>query len=159
MRRLGIFSLVGAAGAVVQLGSLALLVHGLGAPYLPATALAVVLTVQHNFLWHERWTWRDRAEAARPSRWRRCLAFHLGNGLVSLLGNLVVTALAVERLGLAPLPANVVAIAACAAANFLVADRIVWRRAVPARLPLPSLQGRGVPSWVAPASWWKDARS
>lgn len=159
MRRLGIFSLVGAAGAVVQLASLALLVHGFGVPYLPATALAVALAVQHNFLWHERWTWRDRAGAARASRWRRCLALHLGNGFVSIVGNLVVMALAVDALGLAPLPANVVAIGACAATNFLVADRIVWRRAVPARSFLPSFQGKGVRSWVAPASWWKRIRS
>jgi putative flippase GtrA len=137
MRRLLVFSLIGAAGAVVQLAALALLVHGLGVPYLPATACAVVLAVQHNFLWHERWTWRERAIPCRDRRWRRCLAFHLGNGLVSLAGNLVVMPMAVEVFHFALLPANLGAIAACCAANFLVADRKVWGPRDGTRRPRP----------------------
>jgi hypothetical protein len=82
--------------------------------------------VQHNFHWHERWTWRERA-GARPRAWRRrCLAFHLGNGLVSLAGNLIVMTAAVGALGMPPVRANLVAIAACWPASFLVADRLVW---------------------------------
>lgn len=126
MKRLGAFSLVGLLGAVVQLAVLALLVHGLGVPYHAATALAVVVTVQHNFHWHERWTWRHRASAGRRAWRHRCLAFHLGNGLVSLGGNLLVMSVAVGWLGMPPVRANLVAIAACWLANFFVADRVVW---------------------------------
>ena len=35
--------------------------------YLPATALAVeATTVLHSFVWHQRWTWRDRRRTASP---------------------------------------------------------------------------------------------
>jgi len=56
------FNAVGAMGIAVPIASLALLVSGLGVHYLPATAIAIELSLLHNFLWHERWTWRDRTE-------------------------------------------------------------------------------------------------
>ena len=57
------FNGVGAIGFALQLALLALLLR-LGLHYLAATALAVELTILHNFAWHERWTWRDRPAAA-----------------------------------------------------------------------------------------------
>ena len=57
------FNAVGAIGIAVQLAVLTLLKSGLGLNYLLATALAVEVTVLHNFFWHERFTWGDR-----PSR-------------------------------------------------------------------------------------------
>ena len=58
--RVPAFVTVGAIGFLLQLGSLAFLTMVVGWPYGPATAIAVQLAVMHNFLWHERWTWRDR---------------------------------------------------------------------------------------------------
>jgi putative flippase GtrA len=58
------FNVVGAMGVAVQLASLTLLVSGLGVHYLPATAIAIELSLLHNFLWHERWTWRERRHNA-----------------------------------------------------------------------------------------------
>ena len=67
------FNAVGLAGVIVQLGVLAALTRFAGWHYLPATLVAVELTLLHNLAWHERWTWRDRpdvvdrgASAARP---------------------------------------------------------------------------------------------
>jgi len=54
------FNAVGLMGICVQLAILALLRSGLGWNYLLSTALAVEITVIHNFLWHERFTWADR---------------------------------------------------------------------------------------------------
>ena len=62
-RRVPAFLAVGALGFLIQIGSLALLTMAAGWPYEPATAMAVQLTVLHNFFWHERWTWRDRTAA------------------------------------------------------------------------------------------------
>jgi len=59
------FNVVGAMGIAVQLAALTLLVSGLGVHYLPATALAIELSVLHNFFWHERWTWGDRTGSAK----------------------------------------------------------------------------------------------
>lgn len=120
------FNVVGLLGFSVQLAVLALLVHsGLG--YLPATALAVESAVLHNFLWHERWTWRDRAATGR-ARLARLWRFQLLNGVVSLAGNLLLMHVLVGRGGMPPLAANVAAVAACAALNFLGADRLVFSR-------------------------------
>lgn len=54
------FNLVGALGMGVQLGTLALLDRQMPGHYLVATALALEITLLHNFAWHVVYTWRDR---------------------------------------------------------------------------------------------------
>ena len=61
------FNLVGGMGIVVQVLVLLVLKTGLHLHYLVATALAVEAAVIHNFLWHERFTWADRAGRASPA--------------------------------------------------------------------------------------------
>jgi putative flippase GtrA len=68
------FMTVGLGGFIVQLAAVTLLARA-GLADAPATALAVELAILHNFVWHERWTWRATAEvqpasgaAARPAR-------------------------------------------------------------------------------------------
>ena len=85
LRRWLAFNGVGAIGVAVQLAVLAVLVRGAGLHTLIATAIAVEAAILHNFLWHERWTWADRAssgqadlkvcsyERVRYERWRRWL--------------------------------------------------------------------------------------
>jgi hypothetical protein len=63
------FNAVGALGVGVQLAVLLTLKSGFHLAYLPATALAVEVTVLHNFLWHERYTWADRVQTS----WRKSL--------------------------------------------------------------------------------------
>ena len=115
------FSLVGAAGIVVQLGTLALLTSS-GVHYLLATALAVEAAVLHNFVWHQNFTWNDR-EGAILGRLAR---FHATNGAISILGNLALMRLLVGGFGMPPVPANLLSIASCFLANFLAADRVVF---------------------------------
>jgi dolichol-phosphate mannosyltransferase len=119
------FHLVGALGIGVQLAALSLLA-GAGVGYLAATALAVEAAVVHNFVWHERMTWRDRATPLLRQVLGRFLRFQMANGLISLLGNLLVMRLLVGVLHLPVLWANLGAIAACAALNFVVSDRLVF---------------------------------
>lgn len=119
------FNGVGAIGFALQLGLLALLLR-FGLHYLAATAIAVELTILHNFWWHERWTWRDRPAGARI-RAQRLWRFHAANGLVSLTGNLFLMHLFVGLLGLPPVPANLAAVVACALVNFTASDRFVFR--------------------------------
>jgi putative flippase GtrA len=54
------FNFVGGIGIVVQFLALFVLKSVLHFDYLIATALAVEMAVVHNFVWHERFTWRDR---------------------------------------------------------------------------------------------------
>jgi putative flippase GtrA len=134
------FNLVGALGIAVQLGALALLRSGLHLDYLLATALAVETAVIHNFLWHERFTWRDRTggPGSRPrvsdanlgySRsFARLACFNLTNGAVSIAGNLVLMRALVGTFRLNYLIANLAAVTVCSAANFLLSDKIVFVR-------------------------------
>jgi putative flippase GtrA len=98
----------------------------LGVHYLPATAIAVELTILHNFAWHERWTWRDRPAPPRD-RIRRLWRFHAANGLISMAGNLLLMRLFVGLCGLPPIVANLLAVIACALVNYRASDRFVFR--------------------------------
>lgn len=124
MSRFGIFSLVGAGGAVVQVLLFDALVRGLRVPAAAAAPIAVELALCHNFLWHERLTWRG---AAAHQRFLRLVRFHAANGLVSIGGNTALTWLLVDYSHVPALPAAVASIAVCAPLNFLLADRWVYR--------------------------------
>lgn len=121
------FNAVGLIGVGVQLAALALFAEVLRWHYLAATAAAVEVAVLHNFAWHEVWTWRDRGQDA-GSRTGRLLRFHLGNGLVSLLANLVFMKILAGSLHVPLLPANLISIGIAALLNFAVSEWWVFRR-------------------------------
>ena len=111
------FNAVGIVGAGVQLGVLALLAK-LKVNYLIATALAVETAVLHNYFWHVKWTWAGR----RGHLWR----FHLANGLVSIVSNLLLMRLFTGQFGWPVVPANVLAITLTSIVNYLLGDRWVF---------------------------------
>jgi putative flippase GtrA len=114
------FNLVGAMGMVVQLAALALLNRWIAGHYLCASATAVELAVLHNFVWHLRFTWRDRRDDS--ALLSRLLRFHFSNGLVSMMGNLVVMRILVHGARLPLLAANCIAILCCSIVNFCLGD-------------------------------------
>jgi len=127
-----IFSSVGLMGIAVQMTCLIVLTRALGINYLTATALAVEAAILHNFWWHVRWTWSDRQ--ARPREIvRRLVRFHATTGIVSIGGNLVLTATLV-RLGVHYVEANLIAVTACSAANFMLAHFKVFAPAIAAAM-------------------------
>ena len=73
------FCAVGASGVLVNLLSLAVLADGLALQVNLASALAIELSINSNFVINEAWTFRDRHRGRRLKRW---LKFHL----VSLVG-------------------------------------------------------------------------
>jgi putative flippase GtrA len=121
------FNLVGAIGIVVQLAVLGILNGALKLDYLPATALAVEAAVLHNFLWHERFTWAERACVTRRQALLRLVRFNFTTGAVSILGNLLLMRLLVGLAHLPSLAANLASIAGCSLLNFLVSEYIVFR--------------------------------
>jgi putative flippase GtrA len=127
LRRWLAFNFVGGLGILIQLSTLAALTAGVGLHYLLATGLAVEVTVLHNFIWHERWTWRDRAGQDKPGRWKRLLRFQISNGALSLGGNLVLMQLLVGTGAMNYTLANLVSITLCSILNFLATDRLVFR--------------------------------
>lgn len=114
------FSAVGLIGMGVQLAVLAILLRW-RAHYLLATALAVEIALLHNYVWHRRWTWAGR-EQGRAS----LLRFHLANGLLSLVSNLLWMRLLTGWWGMPAVPANVLAITATALLNFSLGERWVF---------------------------------
>jgi putative flippase GtrA len=136
LRRFLRFNLASALGIGVQMGTLWLCLHGASLHYLPATAVAVTAAVLHNFVWHWRWTWGDRAipATAAPAVLAR---FALANGAVSLASNLAVVSLLVGAAGLDALPASLMAIAAGGLINFYLGDRAVFLAPATARRRFP----------------------
>jgi putative flippase GtrA len=130
-RRCTAFITVGALGFLVQTAALAALMSVAHWTWLPATLVAVELAVLHNFFWHERWTWRDQTGARVPSlaALQRLLRFHAANGLVSIAGNAALMALLVAVVGMPALIANLLAVGVMTVANFVMADRWVFRSA------------------------------
>jgi putative flippase GtrA len=125
------FNFVGGIGIGVQLAALAFLRSVLHLDYLVATALAVEATVIHNFLWHERFTWADRGANGRAHSLIRFVKFNGTNGLVSIVGNLLLMRLLVGMLEMNYAVANLVAIATCSLVNFLLSDRLVFESVRP----------------------------
>ena len=123
------FNAVGVLGFAFQSGTLFVLTH-MAHPigYLAATAIAVELAVLNNFVWHQRWTWRDRPTVTMQATLARLVKFHVTNGLVSIAGNLVFMSILVGRLHLPVTPANLVSVVACSIFNFILADRIAFQR-------------------------------
>ena len=121
------YNLVGALGLCVKFGVLIALSEIAHLNYLWATALAVEAAVLHNFTWHIRWTWRDRS-AGLPLRevLLRLLRFHLANGAVGMLVNLVMMRLLVEKAGMHYLLSNAVATVTAGTANFLLSEFFVF---------------------------------
>ena len=100
-----------------------MLKSGLHLDYLLATALAVEVTVIHNYLWHERFTWGNRA----GDPYWRFVKFNLTAGIFAIMGNLLLMKLLVGWAGMNCLLASVGTIAACSVVNFLLSDRLVFQ--------------------------------
>lgn len=120
------FNLVGLGGVLLQLGLLDTWMHFSLGNYLLGTCVAVEAALLHNFGWHCVYTWRDRPAGGTADVWMRGVRFHLSNGGVSLVGNLLLMRLLVTGLGSPVLFANMLAILACSAVNFFLGDRWVF---------------------------------
>lgn len=121
--RWGKFNLVGFMGFGAQLGSLAALSRIVPGHYLIETAIALELTLLHNFVWHVHYTWSDRREATLLAQ---CVRFHLSNGLVSFIGNLALMKVLVDGARLPILAANAIAILCCSLINFCFSETWVF---------------------------------
>lgn len=128
-RRLVRFSAVGVIAASVQLALLDGLIRLGWDPFL-ANVVGILVSIQVNFLLSARVIWPDRPI---HGRWRQSwVAFH-GAMLSTTLLNLAVFALA--SLVVPRLIAAMAGIAVGATINYLVGDRLVFRRGLPSGKP------------------------
>jgi putative flippase GtrA len=118
------FNLIGVMGFALQTATLWTLVHWSGLPSSVSVAIAVLVAVSHNFLWHERFTWRDRPRTERARRW---LSFNISTGVISLITNVGVTMVVMTLTGLPVVASNIIAVVSASLLNFLIADRLVFR--------------------------------
>ncbi len=123
-RRLARFSLVGAIGFVVQFAVLSLLA-AIKTSYLVATVGAVESAILHNFIWHRLFTWPGR-QSSLAETLSAFLRFNLSNGLISLIGNVLLMGLFSGEMHLPLLPANLMSTAICALGNFWISDHWVF---------------------------------
>jgi putative flippase GtrA len=144
------FVVIGAMGFGVQIAVLSAAVTAAHVAYPLAVALGVEAAVVHNFIWHERWTWADRTGATDILG--RLVRFHASNGLCSVIGNVIATTIAVERLRLPLIAANACAVAATSVVNFVLADRWVFARRLGVAAVCLSLGGSGTASAADPKS-------
>lgn len=151
------FYAIGGIGFAVQLVVLGTLVEWARLDYLVATALATEISVLHNFVWHEYWTWRDRTAVDGAGLWGRCLRFNAASGTISVVGNVVFTALFANLLGIHYVAANVLAVATCSILNFLAADRLVF--VAPRPVPAPAMAPRSARAQAALAARRHPMRS
>ncbi|HEY7292133.1 MAG TPA: GtrA family protein [Vicinamibacterales bacterium] len=126
------FGAVGAMGFVVQVAVLAALTSLAGWTWLPATVVSVEFAILHNFLWHERWTWAHRGDStlrgsSTAATWRRFVKFNTGTAVTSMAGNVALMAVFIGVCRFGTMASNVAAVATVSAANFLLADRWVFR--------------------------------
>ena len=121
------FNAVGALGVVVQLAAFGLLFSLLRLNYMPAAGLAVEAAVLHNFVWHERFTWRERPVQSPRGLSGRLLRFHAGNGLVSIAGNLALMRALIGGMHLDHYLAAGISIAMCSGLNFALSEWFVFR--------------------------------
>jgi putative flippase GtrA len=120
------FALAGTGGFIVQIATMAVLTSLFDVNYLVATLIAVEAAILSNFIWHQRWTFRDRS-----GTWlARLIQFNALNVITSIFGSIFMTALFVEILGLQPVIANAASVAALSLVNFVSADRLVFRAGV-----------------------------
>ncbi len=116
------FALTGGAAGVVQLILLALLTRH-GWPGLAANGVAFLFAAQVNFALSVTFTWRDRF--AGRGLWRHWLAFHGAIASTAVVNMLVFAA---ARNVLPALAASALGIGVAAVGNFIVSDRLVFRR-------------------------------
>ncbi len=131
IRRFLRYYLVGAMGLGVKFSVLTALVELAGVGYLASTAVAVEAAVMHSFIWHLRWTWRDRSIGFSRRESLMCLLrFHLGTGAVAMLANLLVTRFLVQEFGIHYAAANLTATVFAGLANFMISNFFVFASGV-----------------------------
>ncbi len=120
------FGMVGASGAGVNLGLLALFVQVAGMDEIVSVALSYEISILTNFMLNEIWTFRDRRVPGRKSLLIRAVKFNM----VSLVGwaiNLAVFSMVFKIAGIHYIVSEIIAIGAATLWNFFANVKWTWR--------------------------------
>jgi putative flippase GtrA len=116
------FSVVGATGVFVNMGTLYLLTELAGIPYFVGSVVAIELSIATNFWMNLIWTWRDRSEVG--TLWTKLWRYHVGAGATAFLGNYLILIGLTELFGVNYLISNLVGIGVGTLSNYVIND--VW---------------------------------
>jgi len=108
------FATVGASGYVINLVVFAAAVHGAGLDKGIAATAAFIVALSNNFVWNRLWTFRAGEGHAGFQAARFCVV-----SIAAFAFNLVVLYTLVDGLGMAPVPAQALAIATATPLNFI----------------------------------------
>jgi dolichol-phosphate mannosyltransferase len=125
LQRFGRFAGVGMVGFALQL-AIVFALTAAGVNYLIATGLAVELAILHNFVRHELHSWRGTRATSTAAVAGRLLLFNGSTAVVSIAGNVILTALLVGFLHVAPVVATALAVTALSIVNYTVARRWIF---------------------------------
>ena len=134
------FGLVGASGTVINVAVLyvaqeflLLAIEDFQSRLNYSIALAITVATISNFYWNRRLTWRDRKHEVHRSALLLFFKYVMAAGLSIVLQSLLTKWLA---LSMHYILANVAAIALASVCNFLVNDRMTFRRRRKTQAPL-----------------------
>jgi putative flippase GtrA len=111
------FGAVGASGYVVNLLVFAALAKGLDLHHVPAAVGAFCVAVTNNFFLNRAWTFRRQGSRDHHAGFQAARFFTVS--IIGLGVNIAVLAALVDLAGLAPLPAQAIAVAVAMPVNFI----------------------------------------
>ncbi len=120
------FGLVGISGMVVNLGILQILLFS-GISGFIALFFAIVTAILNNFIWNDRWTFRDASLRQATTAWYRLRLFYLvsaGGAVINYAVALVLN----QTFGIRIDVADLIGILIGFAWNFLINRRFTWGR-------------------------------
>ena len=115
------FNLVGLSGVAVNEGLLLLFVF-LGIYYLYASAVAIEISIDSNFILNDLWTFRDRRHGHAGVR---LMKFN-GLMLIGLVANLAIVYAGTEYFGIYYALSNLIGIAAAFLLRYWLSIRFAW---------------------------------
>ena len=116
------FAVVGALGTLLNLLLMSFMVEVFATGLLPASVLAIEISIIHNFLFNNFWTFdRQRSEGSLTKRFLHFNLLSCG----SLVINVAVTAVLI-RIGVWYLFAQAIGIATAFTSNYLISTRLVF---------------------------------
>lgn len=114
------FCIVGASGVVVNMFFFWFFYKKLGIYSLIASLLAIQLAIINNFLWNDKWTWKEKRKPGIGEFFKRLTKFAFASNLVSASGNLLGVFVFLNLLKWHYLFSNFLAISLGVVLNFLV---------------------------------------
>ncbi len=127
IQRLLRFGIVGGTGVVVNYGFYVLFHDYFGIYDLAALVLAIELSILNNFIFNERWTFKDRSRGDAVTYLRRMLAFNLSSGIVAFSVQVLNQWVETRIFNVWDKVALIIGIAFGALVNYFVSNHLIFK--------------------------------